>query len=160
MNNKNLFKIMEELMCLIKPLQNEKLNVLGKFLLQRIANPESYVVLLGETSSGKSTIINSFIKQKILPVSSIPTTGAITEIYFDQDSKKIGFYAVNKNATMEILDESMFRTLVQTPDKDLSRLRVVVPTEVNSLHGSRLFDTPGYGSIINEPILPTNMPNI
>lgn len=150
MYNEDLLKKIEVILSAIKLLNNERLDILGEFLLQRIANPDNYVVFLGETSSGKSTIINSFIKKKILPVSSIPTTGAITEIYFDNECEKIKYYAINQDATMEMIDSETFKVLAQKPDQNLSRLRVVVPTDSNDYNGMRLFDTPGYGSIINE----------
>lgn len=150
MSNEDLLKALVDILNNIESLNNERLNILGKFLLQRIANPENYVVLLGETSSGKSTIINSFIKEKILPASSTPTTGTITEIYFDKECREIEYYAINKDATMELLDNDNFKALAQKPDQNLSRLRVAVPTASNVFNGMRLFDTPGYGSIINE----------
>ncbi len=151
MNTKNLLRIVEQLEDLIEPLHNERLNVLGKFLTQRIANPESYVVLLGETSSGKSTVINGIIRKEVLPISAIPTTGAITEVYFEnKDSRMIEYYAINKDATMEVLDEEAFSFLAKSPDQDISRLRIVVPANSTEMQGLRLFDTPGYGSIINE----------
>ena len=150
MRNENLLMTVEDVLSAIEPLNNDRLNILGKFLIQRIANPDSYVVFLGETSGGKSTVVNGFIKEKILPVSSIPTTGAITEIYYDKDYKNVEYFAIYKNATMERLDSERFRVLAQKPDQLLSRLRVVVPTVSNDFEGMRLFDTPGYGSIINE----------
>ena len=56
----------------------------AKFLYDRISNPESYVVLLGETSSGKSSIINGLIGTQLLPVKASPSTATISEIVFKQ----------------------------------------------------------------------------
>ena len=128
---------------------NDRLYSAGKFLKQRFRNPEHYVVCLGETSSGKTTLINSLIGEKILPVSAIPTTGAIAEISFEQDISEKEFYAINKNATMEVLSEEQIVELATHPDKELSRLRVCIPTE-ERMSGIHLFDTPGYGSLIEE----------
>lgn len=75
-----------DILCSIAiELNSQRLIELSKFLRQRISQPDSYVVVLGESCSGKSTIINSLIGQGILPVSSVPSTGAITEVFIDPD---------------------------------------------------------------------------
>lgn len=69
-----------EIKPLLKMADDEQLMTLAKFLNERIKNPESYVVFLGETSSGKSSLINGILKSQVLDVKPCPTTGAITEI--------------------------------------------------------------------------------
>ena len=145
----NYIAAVDELCSIAQDLGNERLLYTGKFLKQRILNPECYVVCLGETSSGKSTIINSLIGAHILPVSVLPTTGAISEICFDHDISVESFYAINKNATMEEISREAFIELAKQPDAELERLRMCVPSEDN-MTGIRLFDTPGYGSLVEQ----------
>lgn len=142
-------------------LDNEKIIILSKFLRQRMNQPDSYLVFLGESCSGKSTLINKIIGEDILPVSSVPSTGAITEVYFDKNTVDKDFYAINKNATMEKIKESIFCDLAVKPDADIERLRLVIPAQSESYAGVRLFDTPGYGSLMeeHEEVLMDFLPN-
>lgn len=160
MNYSDLIRKHEIIQRLVDAIGNEELSILSKFLRSRISTPESYVTMLGETSSGKSTLINGLINQRILKTSASPTTGAIVEVAFDKQIDKPRYYAINRNATMERIDEVLFENLSVKPDKDLSRLRVEVPC-VNRFEGLRLFDTPGYGSIIDnhEEVLREFIPN-
>ena len=43
-------------------------SIINKNILikERVVNPSHYVVMLGETSSGKSTLINSLFENKVL----------------------------------------------------------------------------------------------
>ena len=71
---------LEAIEPLIDAVNKDEITALSSFLYERITHPDSYVVFLGETSSGKSSIINGFVGKDILPVKAIPTTAAITEI--------------------------------------------------------------------------------
>ena len=128
---------------------NEKALNVAKFLKQRIENPDSYVVCLGESCSGKSTIINKIIGKDILPISGIPSTAAIAEICLDKNCSNDEFYAINKNATMEVIDKVTFCELALKPDEELERLRYVSNSN-EDWSGIKLFDTPGYGSLVQE----------
>lgn len=139
----------DELCNIAQSLDNDRLVYSGKFLRQRILKSECYAVCLGETSSGKSTIINSLIGENILPVSALPTTGAISEVCFDSDIFDKSFYAINKNATMEEISKDTFIRLAKQPDAELERIRISVPSDEN-MSGVRLFDTPGYGSLVEQ----------
>ena len=146
----DLKKTAESLCNIANRLGDAELIQLSLFLRQRINQPDSYVVLLGESCSGKSTIINSMIGKGILPVSSVPSTGAITEIFVDQTSGEDIYAVINRNATMEIVDYSTFYNLALKPDPNVQRLRATLPTAKLDLAGVRVFDTPGYGSLIEE----------
>ena len=136
---------------LIDEIDNKELKTLSKFLRARISTPDSYVMFLGETSSGKSSLINGLLGMPILPVSAIPTTGTITEVVLAD--KETSYYAINKDATMEVIDEKLFNTLVKKPDDQLERLRIQTRTNDKKnfrFENLKLFDTPGYGSLISE----------
>ena len=132
----------------------------GKFLKQRIANPESYVVCVGESCSGKSTIINGIIGKEVLPVSGVPSTASITEICFDKETSEDSFFAINKDATMEALSKEAFEKLALDPDENLERLRYVTHSD-DDWSGLKIFDTPGYGSLVeeHEEVLMEFLPN-
>lgn len=122
----------------------------AKFLYDRISNPEAYLVLLGETSSGKSSIINGLIGKQLLPVKASPSTAAISEIVFKNESKEANYFAISKDAKLARLSETDFRNQCEKPSKNLSRLRAEIPTNDLSLNNLRIFDTPGYGAILEE----------
>ncbi|HEY6794417.1 MAG TPA: dynamin family protein [Kineosporiaceae bacterium] len=48
---------------------------------RRAADPRLYVTVVGETSSGKSTFINSIMRRRLLPSSSLATTRAILRVH-------------------------------------------------------------------------------
>ncbi len=145
---------------LIDAIGDSELSTLSKFMRSRISYPESYVTMLGETSSGKTTLINGLLKERLLKTSAAPTTGSIVEVLFDSEIKSPEYYAINCDATMEQLDVNTFVELSSNPDELLSRLQIAVP-EVDGLAGLRLFDTPGYGSIVDkhEEVLREFIPN-
>lgn len=139
--------VVKQIVEIAEQLGKTELAVNAKFLLNRINHPESYLVFLGETCCGKSTLINGILNKEIMPVSGIPSTGAITEIYCDNLEKEERFFAINKNATMETLDQETFQKLIWNPDDELERLRYVA-NDIDELYqGIRIFDTPGYGSL-------------
>ena len=142
-------------------INEEQLIIFSKFLNERIYNPDSFVVLLGETSSGKSSLLNGLMEENILYVSSAPSTGTIIEIIFKNDSNNNSYYAINKDATMEIIDFETFINLSKKQDENLNRLRLEVPAKNYNFNGLRLFDTPGYNSIVEEhdEILKEFLPN-
>lgn len=150
----------EIIQTLIDAIGDNELTILSKFMRSRIASPESYVTMLGETSSGKTTLINGLLKEKLLKTSAVPTTGSIVEVLFDVEVTTPEYYAINRDATKERLDVSTFEELSSAPDEMLSRLQIAVP-ESKGLAGLRLFDTPGYGSIVDkhEEVLREFIPN-
>lgn len=156
----DLKKKHEIIQKLVDVVNDDELTTLSKFMRSRISSPESYVTMLGETSSGKSTLINGLLQKKLLKTSAAPTTGAIVEVSFDSDVSSPEYYAINRNATMEQLDYNTFVSLSSNPDDMLARLQIAVP-EVKGLSGLRVFDTPGYGSIVDkhEEVLKEFIPN-
>ena len=65
---------------------------------ERVVNPSHYVVMLGETSSGKSTLINSLFENKVLIESVKPTTSVITEVAISNSCEEMCFL-INKDST-------------------------------------------------------------
>ncbi|WP_149847137.1 dynamin family protein [Paenibacillus sp. 37] len=156
---------MQAISTLATRLDHEPIQVLARFLSERIAHPESFVVMLGETSSGKTTLLNGLLGKEMLKTSAKPTTGTIVEVMSnpneDVQREVETYYAINKDATMEEISLTTFGSLALEPDADLHRLRVIVPTFPHDLRDMRLFDTPGYGSIVehHEAVLKDFIPN-
>lgn len=145
---------------LVEAINDSETTEVSKFLGARIACPDSYVVMFGETSSGKSTLLNGLLGGNYLYTSVKPSTGAIVELVFTEDGVAEPYYAINRNATMERLSSDEFISLSKHPDNNLSRLRLEAKSSLHGMGSLRLFDTPGYGSIIerHEEVLTEFLP--
>lgn len=142
---------MERIFTLTEQMREPSIIALARFLDERISKPESFVVMLGETSSGKTTLINGLLGYELIKTGASPTTGTVIELMDDRNLKGAEeFYAVNRDATLEEISSEMFRQLSLEPDGDLQRLRVVTKGIPMQLTDLRLFDTPGYGSIYEQ----------
>ena len=128
---------------------DEKMLPAMKLLHEHLENPRSYVTLAGETSSGKSTLINAFLGRKFLAAKARPTTGTVTWIDYGASSEE-KLYAINRDATIEEIDYPTFLSLAEKPDEDLLRLKATLPADRNEFKGINIFDTPGFNSIVAE----------
>lgn len=129
-------------------LDNSDISSKNLLIKNRIINPAHYIVMLGETSSGKSALINSIFNKKILIESVKPTTGVVTEVIIDKNHDET-FVAVKNDFSMEILDNDKFDSLTVKPNDSLNRLRYIGSSKSSKYDGIRIFDTPGYGSLID-----------
>lgn len=150
------------LKSILNAVGSQELWGLAKFLYERLQAPDSYVVFIGETSSGKSSIINGILKQPLLPTSAVPTTGTITEIAFDKNAKSVKYEVLYKTgAKAQIDNRKEFVNLACRPNNNMARLRVSLLENGSKYVGLRLFDTPGYNSIVeeHEEVLKDFLPN-
>lgn len=104
------------------------------------------IAILGEFSSGKSTLANAFLGKKILPALEKPTTASIVEIIGGDELKA---FTQKDNIFEEIdivdLGEYIMGDKAKTIDK------VIIETKENDfIHkGFKIIDTPGISSINN-----------
>lgn len=140
-------------------IKNDGIRVQNLLVKDRIINPSHYIVMLGETSSGKSALINTIFDKKVLVESVKPTTGVVTEVVVDGNSEET-FVAINNDLSIEILDNDKFSTLTLNPHDNINRLRYIGACKSEKYNGMRIFDTPGYGSLIerHEEILKEFIP--
>lgn len=129
-------------------LGNDDIRAKNLLVKDRIINPSHYVVMLGETSSGKSALINSIFDKKILVESVRPTTGVITEVVIEDSEEAL--MAIDDDFSIENIDSEKFEALTVKPSKNLNRLRYIGRSKNDKYNGIRLFDTPGYGSLIDK----------
>ncbi|AGF58136.1 GTPase Era involved in 16S rRNA processing [Clostridium saccharoperbutylacetonicum] len=130
-------------------LDSDEVTIKNQLVKDRIINPAHYVVMLGETSSGKSALINSIFDRKILVESVRPTTGVVTEVVIDEKEEE-SLIAISDDLTREVIDEDRFAALTTKPIGNLMRLKYVGRSKNKKYNGIRIFDTPGYGSLIEK----------
>lgn len=160
MSNRLIDKL-NAMLPLINAVQDARIEAEAKFLYQRVKAPESYIVFLGETSSGKSSIINGLIGKNDLPVKVTPTTGIITEVEMISEGDEDIYSTLTRDAKGAIITKEIFDKLTVHPSTDLMRLKVKHVCRDKRLIGMRVFDTPGYGSILehHDEVLKDFLPN-
>jgi predicted GTPase len=143
----------------VEILKNDDIRIQNLLIKDRIINPSHYIVMLGETSSGKSALINTIFDKKILVENVKPTTGVVTEVVIDEKSEET-LVAINNDLSVEILDNDKFSALTLNPHDNINRLRYIGACKNERYNGMRIFDTPGYGSLIerHEEILKEFIP--
>lgn len=117
-------------------------------LLEKLNNPQLYIAVVGRTSSGKTTLINSLLGEEIFPNGAAPTTAKITEVY-NSSKGEFNYYKVNNMMQQQKIDRIEFNNIFEKADEFTGRLQLEVPTLKFDLK-ARIFDTPGYDSIYEE----------
>jgi GTPase SAR1 family protein len=124
-------------------------SVLALMIQNRLALPQAYVTMVGETSTGKSSLVNALMFQELLPVSARPTTGVVTHIACRNEAEP-RFLAIYRDATQEELDRAEFSRLSLDPGRDILRLQVRALPKLAGNIGLHVFDTPGYNAVLSE----------
>lgn len=141
-------KRQEKIDSIVETINIEDIKYKNLLVKDRIMNPSHFVVMLGETSAGKSTLINSLLSKKALPESVKPTTGVVTEVVISDDEKE-SLLKIKRDAQIESIEKENFDKFTIKPDDDIERLRYVGKSKNDKYSGIRVFDTPGYGSLVD-----------
>ncbi|WP_428817751.1 dynamin family protein [Clostridium butyricum] len=143
----NCIKRQEKIDSIVETLGIKDIIDKNSLVKERVVNPSHYVVMLGETSSGKSALINSILEKKIMIESVKPTTGVVAEVVVS-DEEDI-WSKVGKDGSITELEKDEFDKFVVNPTYDIHRLRYKGRSREDKFAGIRLFDTPGYGSLVD-----------
>ncbi|MDU1004220.1 MAG: dynamin family protein [Clostridium butyricum] len=143
----NCIKRQEKIDSIVETLGIKDIIDKNSLVKERVVNPSHYVVMLGETSSGKSALINSILEKKIMIESVKPTTGVVAEVVVS-DEEDI-WSKVGKDGSITELEKDEFDKFVINPTSDIHRLRYKGRSKEDKFAGIRLFDTPGYGSLVD-----------
>lgn len=138
---------------------DDKRSSLAMLVLQRFAMPQAYVTVVGETSTGKSSLINALMEKALLPVSATPTSGVVTHIVCRNEVEP-RFFAIYRDATQEAIDYERFCAQSIEPGDDILRLQVRARPGAPGHVGMHVFDTPGYNAVLSkhEEVLTTFLP--
>lgn len=116
---------------------------------ERIRNPRSFVTLVGETSTGKSTLVNSLLGRRLIPASAGPTTAVVTEVNL-VSCEPPAFSAIRGDGTVESLSHEAFNELSRSGNRDMARLQLRADPADPQFRGLTVVDTPGYNAILAE----------
>ncbi len=156
-DNRTTIQALRDLAAVARELDNGEIAVALENLVERVDRNEWLVLLLGETSAGKSTWVNTLLGTALLPASSDPTTGTVVEIRFARVLVP-SFSAVSRQGEVRTIDQKELRVLCRRPG-DTWRLRVVWPVSdaaqlpgvtKETLQGLVLVDAPGYNACYRE----------
>lgn len=117
---------------------------------------EWMVLLLGETSTGKSTWLNTLLGEPVLPATPGATTGLPVEVRWDERAEP-AFSMVPWVGEPRELTREEFRAACLGGVEDAARLRVHWPNArrpqsipASELRGLVVVDAPGYNSCVRE----------
>ena len=141
----NIVKQTEELMSSSEILgaQSSRINTLR----EKLEDENITVSVIGQFKRGKSTLINAFLGEELLPTGIVPITSAVTEIRAGQRSAAVKFNnGVIRPTAFEDLEQYVNEQI--NPDNKLgvASVQLTVPSDFLA-GGVTLVDTPGVGSI-------------
>ena len=111
---------------------------------------KNIIALCGQFSSGKTSMINSFLKDNILPTSIEPTTAINTFVICDKDYENQGLYIRNHFSGQTKVDKELYQfvthAFAQKYDKNVHSMIKYVSLHTQKLkyENIALLDTPGY----------------
>jgi GTP-binding protein EngB required for normal cell division len=150
--NSNLLFSLETLRKIIFDFQIEslkrELSIIERYSSENgLSDQYIDIVVLGQFKSGKSSLINSLIKENILPVGVIPVTSIVTRLQFATGKKAVVHFIDNTEKEINPVEIENFITESQNP-KNIKNVEVVdlyLPQLFN-FKNLRIVDTPGTGS--------------
>ena len=115
-------------------------------LAQKLRSNQLTIAVIGQFKRGKTTMVNSMLGKKLLPVGIVPITAAVTRIEYGEDSSKVFF----NNGLSEDVPVSELHSYISeqdNPDNAKGVAEVQLRTKAEFLEGGMvLVDTPGVGS--------------
>lgn len=139
----------KQLINILEVAQDTDRLALARLIQIRLAQPQAFITVVGETSTGKSSLINAMLVQDLLPTDARPTTGTVTHVVC-RDEPEPRYLAIYHDATQASIDRQEFMALSLTSDDDLLRLQVrAAPCAPESI-GLNVFDTPGYNAMLSK----------
>ena len=129
---------------LIKISTNYALSIITDKLLQVNDSLDLKIGFLGEFSSGKSTLINALLNQKVLPSMDKPTSKSVIEIVAKDDIENVEFYELKENKKEPISAIDFSKIALEVGH---SKALLNVPSNDFFQDGYMMIDTPGISSL-------------
>lgn len=87
-----LLSLVQRQLQILRALGMKEIEENIRYLEERVSNLNFKVLVLGEFKRGKSTFINSLLRQSVLPAYSTPTTAIINEVKWGETPKALLHY--------------------------------------------------------------------
>ncbi|MDF2547460.1 MAG: hypothetical protein K0R93_2358 [Anaerosolibacter sp.] len=129
-------------------IENEELLSLIKQQAEKIGNTEFHIVIIGQFKRGKSTLINYFLGDDILPTGVIPITSIITHIRYSNKPRTVVTFKNSKTLEVNLGKIDQYISEQHNPQnvKQVEKIDIYYPAVILK-NGLVLIDTPGIGSI-------------
>lgn len=92
MKQQQLSRMLEETSLIVSQLKMDKVADNLKILSEKVHNDTFKILIVGTFKNGKSTFINSFLGEPVLPAYTIPCTAVINEIKYSEEKKAVLFF--------------------------------------------------------------------
>lgn len=145
---------MNEEFMKIEDIRNELLSLSKKYEAEIIKNEidtiakdfDCKIGFLGDFNSGKSTLINAMLKEKLLPVMVNPTTKSIIEVHPKNNIESKVYYRVNQDDKSYVAISPIEFSDVALGKKE-GRVALFAKSNEFLKESFILMDTPGFNSI-------------
>jgi small GTP-binding protein len=143
---------LEDLLSEVTEFADTPIAVRAHQLRQRLANDRLRIVVVGEFSRGKSTLINALIGQPVLPSRVNPTTATITAVTGGSPAEAMAEYRDGSIQRYELPEERVnhfLDSLVSTANQKANRIgvfRIHIPGRLEELQ-AEIIDTPGVNDL-------------
>ncbi len=123
----------------------------ARALASRIAEGLFYVACVGQFKRGKSTLLNAFVGQPLLPTGVIPVTAVITIVRYGPTVRALVHFADGREEAIATDALSEYIAEEKNPEnrKRVNVVEVFAPADLLS-SGMCLVDTPGLGSVFRQ----------
>jgi len=127
-------------------------------IADKVDKREWHLVVVGQTSSGKSTLVNTLLDETLLPEDAPPTTGTITFVETHADGEP-RFEGRDRGGVWQSIGQEEFAATAV--GGKYRQLRVAMNRVTPLPAGLVVVDTPGYNSIYDEhrQVLEEYLPN-
>jgi GTP-binding protein EngB required for normal cell division len=146
----HLLSVAEQLLTIVKTLHTAELHRALQHLVDSLRSSRLSILILGKTGSGKTTVINAFLGQKVLPAYPIPELALPIEITWGQCPMARIHYRRASNGmrrspqelTLIELETGLFRNPENEPMDSYERVEILLPHPLLD-SGVTLIDIPG-----------------
>lgn len=147
MDNNEVSGLIERVVQNADYLGNKKVRHAAETLLRKAKRLEWHLLVLGETSSGKSALVNSLLQTPILPERSIPSTAVVSFIQTAESSIELA--GIRHDGTIEKLDDAEFKEACLGKSGFVAT-KATVAGQCELPAGVVVVDSPGYNSCVTE----------
>jgi GTPase SAR1 family protein len=118
---------------------------LSREITEKFSDETISIALVGEFSSGKSTITNALLGRKLLPSFEEPTTAAIVEVVVGQKFNT----SIMVDGKKEEIQLSDLNSYIVEKHQNVEKVIITIPETEFLTDGMKIIDTPGIDSIEN-----------